>query len=145
MKWIKKTKRYRIQFNEQGKCPVCGNDDIISNASQTRFEYLDEEYAGECGYFKTWQCGICKCTGKEYYEFADHYDVCQKNGVRVDSENEGDFPYLKRNRLFSLLKNTLNAIHNTTSKDPSYESLGDLQKEIGITADEYDAVMGGAR
>jgi len=143
MKLIKKKQKLKIQFNEQGKCPVCGNEDSGLD-SPLHFKYYDEEFSGECGYIKLWQCRACWCTGKEYYEFTDHYDIYSKNGItRIDSESEGDFPYLKRKRLFSLLKKAISAIHDLTGKDKSYVSLHDLQDDLDITADEYDAIMGG--
>jgi len=135
----------KITSNEQGKCPVCGNAgtirDVVGLVVTPGFEYIDLEDAEDAGCYKSWECGQCNCNGREYYDFADHYDVYDEEGNRIDSESKTDFPYLKRDRLLILLQNAISVIHETTGEDPSYEHLYDLQDEIGITEEEYERVM----
>lgn len=137
MKEIKnetKFSKLKIQFNEQDKCPVCGNE---------KLDIYDAEDAEECGFIEKWQCNNCKCTGQQYFQFTDHYDVYAEDGeTRIDSENQDNFPYLKRTRLIELLKNALFTIHEVTGEDDGYDKLYDLQNDIGITYEEYAAITG---
>lgn len=137
----------KITSNEQGVCPVCGNNEFGSvndagNESAKPFEYLSSDDADDAGFYKSWKCHNCGCTGREYYEFTDHYDVYETDGeTRIDTEERHNFAYLERDRLLELLKRAIQAIHNTTGEDESYETLYDLADEIGITEDEYNRVM----
>jgi len=121
----------KIISNEQGICPACNND----------ITYYDVVDAEDAGTYKSWTCLSCKCDGKEYHEFIDHYDVYEKDGeTRVDDE---DATYrIKRERLIKLLSNALSTLHETTGEEESYETLYDLASDIGITEEEYDFVMG---
>jgi len=127
----KKVEKLKIVSNKQGVCPVCNND----------IEYLDVVDAEDAGAYKLWECNSCNCTGREYLEFVDHYDVYTADGeMRVDDE---DAIYrIDRERLKTLLKNTLSTLHETTGEKESYETLYDLADNIGITQEEYDCIMG---
>jgi len=118
-----------IISNEQGKCPVCNND----------ITYLDVVDVEESGAYKLWECNDCECTGSEYLEFVDHYDVYEKGGeTRIDND---DAVYrIKRERLIILLRNALSTLYETTGEEESYETLYDLAGDIGITKEEYDFV-----
>jgi|GEM_PF-2047693 len=122
----------KIQSNEQGTCPVC---------KSTNLEICGSENVDESGYYEEWQCSNCECTGKQYFEFADHYDVYAKDGeTRIDKEEQNNFPYLKKDRLLILLDNALTVIHELTGEESGYANLHDLQCELGIAREEYAAI-----
>ena len=144
-----KVKQKTIKYNEQGRCPVCGlcsSSYYITaerNMKSQTMEYIETVEADECGFYKAWKCHKCKCTGREYYEFTDHYDVYAADGeARIDSENRVyPFPYLCKDRLRTLLKKAISALHETTGGDKSYENLHDLADDLDIIEEEYALIM----
>lgn len=118
----------KIISNKHNICPVCDGELKVYETEGTDDSYIE-----------LWECTKCKCTGKQYFDFTDHYDVYAEDGeTRIDSEDDSCFPYLKRDRLLILLGNALSAIHEKL-EDSSFESL--IHLELGITRDEHEMIQ----